>query len=43
MDARNTFEAPESVEPQTIAVELENGALAVGLPAKSVTVITLKP
>jgi len=43
MDARNTFDDPESVEPQAIDVALENGMLAVELPGKSVTVLLLKP
>jgi len=43
MDARNTFEAPESVEPQVIEVGLESGKLTVALPEKSVTVITISP
>ena len=43
MDARNTFEEPDAVEPQDSELELENQTLVVGLPAKSVTVIRLEP
>jgi len=42
IDAHNTFEEPAEVEPQGIEVELKGGGLALELPAKSVTVITVK-
>jgi alpha-N-arabinofuranosidase len=41
-DSRNTFEEPAAVKPQGIEVELEGGRLMIELPAKSVTVITVK-
>ena len=41
IDAHNTFEAPETVKPAVLEVELTDGKLVVELPAKSVTVLTL--
>jgi alpha-N-arabinofuranosidase len=42
MNARNTFEAPETVRPVTFAgATLANGILTVELPAKSVVVLEL--
>jgi alpha-L-arabinofuranosidase len=43
MDAGNTFEKPEMVKPTSLEVVLENGTLMIELPAKSVSVITIKP
>jgi alpha-N-arabinofuranosidase len=43
MDARNTFEAPEAVQPRAFtAVRLEHGKLNADLPPKSVVVLTLE-
>jgi alpha-N-arabinofuranosidase len=42
IDAHNTFDAPETVKPAAIDVELEDGKLVLELPAKSVTVVTLQ-
>lgn len=42
MDAQNTFEEPESVVPNEIDVELDEGVLSVDLPAKSVTVLKIR-
>jgi alpha-N-arabinofuranosidase len=42
MDAHNTFEEPERVKPAPIEVTLADGKLQVDLPAKSVTVITVR-
>jgi alpha-N-arabinofuranosidase len=42
MNARNTFEAPETVRPVTFAgATMANGILTVELPAKSVVVLEL--
>jgi alpha-N-arabinofuranosidase len=42
MDAHNTFEEPEVVKPVPIEVELKGGKLGLELPAKSVTVVTVR-
>ena len=42
MDAHNTFEQPEAVQPGDIDVDLDDESLRVELPPKSVTVITLR-
>jgi alpha-N-arabinofuranosidase len=42
MDAHNTFDEPARVRPGPIDVALEDGKLRVELPAKSVTVITVR-
>jgi alpha-N-arabinofuranosidase len=42
MDAQNTFDEPELVEPSSIEVELYEGMLKLELPAKSVTVIEIR-
>jgi alpha-N-arabinofuranosidase len=42
MDAHNTFAEPEIVTPSDIEAGLEDGKLRVELPAKSVTVISIK-
>jgi alpha-L-arabinofuranosidase len=43
MDARNTFEAPEAVQPRAFtAVKLDRGKLNANLPPKSVVVLTLE-
>jgi alpha-N-arabinofuranosidase len=41
IDAHNTFEAPETVKPAALEVELADGKLLLELPAKSVTVVTV--
>jgi alpha-N-arabinofuranosidase len=41
-DSHNTFAEPAAVKPQEMEVELKDGRLMVELPAKSVTVITVK-
>jgi len=43
IDAHNTFDEPAVVRPRKLEVTLEAGKLVVDLPAKSVTVITVKP
>jgi alpha-N-arabinofuranosidase len=42
IDAHNTFDAPETVKPAAIDVELKDGKLQLELPPKSVTVVTLQ-
>jgi len=42
IDSHNTFEQPAAVNPQGIAVELAGDGIKLELPAKSVTVITIK-
>jgi len=42
MDAGNTFDKPDMVKPTALKVELKNDTLILELPAKSVSVITLK-
>jgi alpha-N-arabinofuranosidase len=43
MDAHNTFDAPDAVQPTTFtSATLEGDTLKVKLPAKSVVVVTLK-
>ena len=42
IDAHNTFDAPNTVKPEPAQLELDDGVLGMTLPAKSVTVITLK-
>jgi alpha-N-arabinofuranosidase len=43
MDARNTFELPDTVVPEDIEIQLSKGRLVLELPEKSVTVISVKP
>ncbi len=43
IDAHNTFDNPDVVTPQALAVELLKETVHVTLPARSVSVITLKP
>jgi alpha-N-arabinofuranosidase len=42
IDAHKTFDAPETLRPDAHEVELADGKLALELPAKSVTVITVR-
>jgi alpha-N-arabinofuranosidase len=42
MDAHSSFAEPERVKPAPIDVTLQEGTLRVELPAKSVTVITVR-
>ncbi|MCU0990113.1 MAG: alpha-N-arabinofuranosidase, partial [Xanthomonadales bacterium] len=42
IDAHNTLDAPETVKPAAIDVELKDGKLVLELPAKSVTVVRLE-
>jgi alpha-N-arabinofuranosidase len=42
MDAHNTFGQPEAVKPVRIKVDLDDGKLLLELPAKSVTVVTVR-
>lgn len=42
IDAHNTFDAPETVKPIPLDVELADGKLVAELPAKSVTVVRLE-
>ena len=43
MDARNTFEAPQAVQPRAFTdTKLDHGKLNVNLPPKSVVVLTLE-
>jgi alpha-L-arabinofuranosidase len=43
MDARNTFEAPQAVQPRAFTgAKLDHGRLNVNLPPKSVVVLTLE-
>lgn len=43
MDARNTFEAPHTIEPKEFGgAQLLGGKLSVSLPAKSVVVLSLR-
>jgi len=39
MDAHNTFDDPDAVQPRPIEVEIQGGQVKVELPAKSVTVV----
>jgi alpha-N-arabinofuranosidase len=41
MDAHNTFEAPDTVSPAELDVDLGEGGFEVSLPARSVSVVTL--
>jgi alpha-N-arabinofuranosidase len=42
MDARNTFEAPDTIHPVELhGASVKGGAVSVTLPAKSVVVLTL--
>jgi alpha-N-arabinofuranosidase len=43
MDAHNTFDEPEMVQPVVFDVQLDKGNLSVNLPAKSVTVVVVSP
>lgn len=43
MDAHNTFEEPETVMPVAIEVTVDGDSISIELPAKSVTVVTIKP
>lgn len=42
IDAHNTFDRPDAVMPQSMAVELEGDKVRVSLPARSVSVISLR-
>jgi len=42
IDAHNTFDAPETVKPAALEVELDDGRLLLELPSKSVTVVTVR-
>jgi alpha-N-arabinofuranosidase len=42
IDSHNTFEDPDVVTPKALAVELSNDRIHATLPARSVSVITLK-
>jgi alpha-N-arabinofuranosidase len=42
MDAHNAFDAPLAVRPVAAAAELADGELTASLPAKSITVLTLR-
>jgi alpha-N-arabinofuranosidase len=43
IDGHNSFDDPEAVKPAAIETELRDGKLVLELPAKSVTVVTLRP
>ena len=42
IDAHNTFDAPNAVEPRPAELDFDDGVLELTLPARSVTVVTLK-
>ena len=42
MDAHNTFEAPQTIQPASLNVAVTDTGLQFKLPAKSVVVITAK-
>ncbi|WP_075186460.1 alpha-N-arabinofuranosidase [Teredinibacter haidensis] len=42
MDAHNTFDSPESVQPKEYKAKAKDGSLILDLPAKSVVVVELK-
>jgi alpha-N-arabinofuranosidase len=41
IDAHNTFDAPDSVHPQPLDVELDDNEMSVTLPPRSVSIITI--
>ncbi len=41
MDARNTFEQPDTVQPMPVSAKAKKGSLVLTLPARSVVVVTL--
>ena len=43
MDSVNTFDAPETVVPRPISGTVQNGAVHLSLPPKSVTVVSVRP
>ena len=43
VDSVNTFDAPETVVPRPISGTVQNGAVHLSLPPKSVTVVSVRP
>jgi alpha-N-arabinofuranosidase len=42
VNSHNTFEAPDTVQPQEISVQAQGDVLALEVPGKSVTVLRLR-
>ncbi len=43
INAVNTFDAPDTVAPRPVSAQIENGAIAIELPPKSVTMLAIEP
>tara|TARA_R110000787_G_scaffold52534_11_gene123672 strand:- start:837 stop:2432 length:1596 start_codon:yes stop_codon:yes gene_type:complete len=43
VNAINSFDAPDMVTPRQVSAQIENGAVAIELPAKSVTMLLIEP
>jgi alpha-N-arabinofuranosidase len=43
VDSVNTFDAPSTVAPRPIAAALQGGRVSLTVPAKSVTVVAIRP
>jgi alpha-L-arabinofuranosidase len=43
IDAHNTFENPNAVKPEVLAVSLDGGDFTARLPPRSVSVVRLRP
>lgn len=42
INSHNTFDAPDTIKPETLSINVENSNISLTLPAKSIAVITIK-